>query len=123
MRNHDIEAAFLAQVARDADAEQATRFIGEVRDRLRKGAEEYGDHGFRDRSFTEVLAEAREEGEDVPGWLVLGFQLLADEELPDSHREHLERMLVAASAKSFEMWQILDLATEFYDEAAGQISD
>lgn len=116
MRNAATEQEFFRSISRDADVDLAERFQRALKARLVKGGEEYGEDSFRERTFPEVLAEATQEGEDFPSWLVLGVHLLRDEQLPQGTREHIEMMLIAASAKVFEAWQILELALEMYEE-------
>lgn len=119
MRSHEFEAEFLARVAGNADPESASRFVSAVRERLAKGAEEYGDLAFLDRTFPEIIREMAEEGTDGPGWGLFAAYLVGAGELEQLDREHLEKMLVAASVKFFEAWQVVQLAAEFYEERAG----
>ena len=121
-RSEESEREFLLEAVKLADPEKATAFLARVHARLRKGAEEYGDLAFREKTIPQMLAEAREEGEDVPAWLTLAAQLIDDDPaLIESDAHHLRLMLVAASAKAMEVWQILDLADEFYSESARKV--
>ena len=117
MRNRELEREFLAKtIAQDADAERVERFLRAVDRRMSKGAEEYGDASYH-LPFPETVAQAVEEGEDFPAWLSIGVHALRrDDTIPPATREHLETMLVAASAKVFEAWQIIELAREMYED-------
>ena len=123
MRSEELERDFFVAAVRfqDTDPEKANRFIERVRTRLRKGATEYGDLAFRDKPITELISEAKEEGEDVPAWLALASQVLEDDEaLSETDREHMMRYLIAASAAALEVWSILDQAAEFYEDQTRQ---
>ena len=116
-RNKEWEHEFLDKISREGDREKADRFLRGVRARMEKGAEEYGDLSYK-LPFPRVIQEAREEGEDWPGWLSIAVHALRrDESLPKPAADHLEDMLVAASAKVFAAWQILELAAEFYEDS------
>lgn len=55
---------------------EIVRFCGQVDDRLSEAAEEYGELGYLDRSFTECEEEAIEEQHDAGGWTALALRLL-----------------------------------------------
>lgn len=110
----------MSQVVQEADREAAYEFVARVRERLRKGAKEYGNLAYLDRSLPEILREIAEEGADGPGWAVLGRHLVESAELSPAAQAHLEKMLLAISAKFFEAWQLALLALEFCEEEAGK---
>lgn len=122
-RSYEFEAGWLSAVTDRAGytADDAEPFVAAVERRLRKGAEEYGgDDAFTRRAFTELVGEAREEGEDFPGWLLLAIQRLKGEASENGFdplvTEQIERILATAAAKVAEGWHIVALATELYEE-------
>lgn len=56
--------------------QEADRFCEQVEQRLRKGAEEYGELAYLDRTFPECELEAIEEQHDAGGWSSLALRLL-----------------------------------------------
>lgn len=103
---------------------EADRFCEFIEARLRKGAEEYGELGYLDRTFDECELEAIEEQHDAGGWSSLGLRLLdrdvehgLDPEVAGLVRLHVLQGVAQAhqSARSFAE------AIKLYKEHAGQI--
>lgn len=72
--------AWVADVCRVAQLSGLADEMGDrVIARLEKGAREYGPESYRERGLDGVLAEAAEEGVDIPGWLTRAVVLLYEE--------------------------------------------
>src|SRR5690606_37225170 len=61
------------------EAQEVRAFFDHIEERLDKGAREYGENQWREIGLLAIIHEAREEGADIPGWLVLGAQALNEE--------------------------------------------
>jgi len=75
---------------------QFWRFQRTIKDRLRKGARDYGDRSF-DRPPAELLDEIMEEIADIPGWGAILFSRAMN----DAARAELTALL----ADSFRLWR------------------
>lgn len=120
MRSRDFEREWLAAVVGQVGI-SASEFTDAVLRRLQKGEREYAENDFTSRPLLELLAEAREETEDAPAWLVLLTQRLHREDIPETHARHIARILIEAASKSVEAWQLLQLAEEVYEEAEAEV--
>ncbi|MGH2954681.1 MAG: hypothetical protein ACRD2Z_03280 [Thermoanaerobaculia bacterium] len=118
IRSAEIERLYFARIADRASVDDTREYFEAVAARLRKGAEEYGENGFASRSFADLVCEAREEGEDFPGWLSLAINVL-EAEAGGMRAEvvcQIENILVEAAAQVAGAWKLADLALELYEE-------
>jgi hypothetical protein len=98
---------FLAEAAAKADIAHETSVVqAAAKDRLDKGAEEYGEEAYKAKTPEEVLGEMGEEAIDYPTWSAL-FALLCREGdffLPEDG-EHLAICAQELSAKVLRVWR------------------
>ena len=111
-------STFLREVIEGAgftDPAEANGFAQQVSARLAKGAAEYGDAS-KDRPVSELLAEAAEEGADIPGWCIQVLERI--ERDPEGHNEleveHFKAMVLSANIHALKAWQELRLAALFW---------
>lgn len=115
-RRPDIERRWLSEIVEEAGCAEPAEFLDAVGARLQKGAAEYGET-FLAKPFTELVDEAREEGADLPGWLLLAVQRfqLDRHNMPEAAALQIERILILAAARAVQSYQLLGMVTEVYD--------
>lgn len=87
MRNTHLEARLLERVAdaaRDRLGLDCASYPHAVQARLELGAHRYGET-FRDRPTVELVAEIKEEAEDLAAWSLLALQTLASHDHANPH--------------------------------------
>ena len=100
-RDRDFEWRILASTVRAAASRfgvDCTPYAEAVMQRLRLGAERFGDGAFRERDPQELITELCEEPPDVGGWGLLALQTLGE---TAAREALLEAMLHGALADHY----------------------
>lgn len=93
----------------DQRAKPRGQFLDRVRDRLAKGAVEYGDTAL-DRTLVELLEEMLEECADIPGWGAKADQVARLAGIPEPRRSRILHDIETVAAIAVIADQVLTRA-------------
>lgn len=122
-RNASYERQWAECMVRSAgrapDLDSVQVFLDEVRQRLDKGRDEYGD-SWEDRPIRELFREVREEAADIPAWATLLAQRVHAEDLETDALIEIQQEIIRAAASALLCHESLARAAQAFRTASAE---